>query len=174
MIFFGNSVSTVLYLLIVGLVCVEYYCKGDEVEAGGTSGECLTRGLVQVYINWLYLIFLYLFPFTLLAVFNILIYSEVRRANTIRASLSRSLWGSCCDVTMYESLVISGAWGEGGGWSATTGAMPPIVQYGRDALCLVTSRVGGRGGRKKLPLVLLSKKLPFRSNITRLCSLEDS
>jgi hypothetical protein len=44
---------------------------------------------VEVYINWLYLIFLYLFPFTLLAVFNILIYSEVRRANTIRASLSR-------------------------------------------------------------------------------------
>ena len=43
----------------------------------------------QVYINWLYLIFLYLFPFSLLAVFNILIYSEVRRANTIRASLSR-------------------------------------------------------------------------------------
>ena len=44
---------------------------------------------LQVYINWLYLIFLYLIPFFLLAVFNTLIYKEIRKANTIRASLSR-------------------------------------------------------------------------------------
>ena len=43
----------------------------------------------QIYINWMYLIFLYLTPFTLLAVFNILIYREVRRASMIRAQLSR-------------------------------------------------------------------------------------
>ena len=43
----------------------------------------------QIYINWMYLIFLYLAPFTLLAVFNILIYKEVRRASMVRAQLSR-------------------------------------------------------------------------------------
>ena len=43
----------------------------------------------QIYINWMYLIFLYLAPFTLLAVFNILIYREVRRASMVRAQLSR-------------------------------------------------------------------------------------
>jgi hypothetical protein len=37
----------------------------------------------------LYLIFLYLLPFFLLAVFNALIYREIRVANKIRASLSR-------------------------------------------------------------------------------------
>jgi hypothetical protein len=51
--------------------------------------------LVQVYINWLYLIFLYLIPFFLLAVFNTLIYKEIRKANTIRASLSRYLFKQC-------------------------------------------------------------------------------
>ena len=65
---------------------------------------------IEIYITWMYLIFLYLVPFTLLAVFNILIFRsrnimrtmiircnsyhlvcrEVRRANKIRAQLSRN------------------------------------------------------------------------------------
>jgi len=45
---------------------------------------------IEVYINWLYLIFLYLTPICLLSVLNILIYREVRRATTLRADISRS------------------------------------------------------------------------------------
>ena len=45
--------------------------------------------IMQVYINWMYMIFMYIIPFGLLAVFNILIYMEVRRANSLRAQLTR-------------------------------------------------------------------------------------
>jgi hypothetical protein len=34
---------------------------------------------VQIYISWMYLIFLYLLPFSLLAVYNSLIYAEIRQ-----------------------------------------------------------------------------------------------
>jgi len=43
-----------------------------------------------VYVTWLYLIFMYILPFTLLAVLNLLIYMEIRKATAIRNSLSRS------------------------------------------------------------------------------------
>ena len=49
----------------------------------------LDQYYIEIYINWMYLIFLYLAPFSLLAVFNILIYREVRRSNLVRAQLSR-------------------------------------------------------------------------------------
>ena len=49
----------------------------------------LDQYYIEIYINWMYLIFLYLAPFSLLAVFNILIYREVRRASLVRAQLSR-------------------------------------------------------------------------------------
>ena len=49
----------------------------------------LNQYYIEIYINWMYLIFLYLAPFSLLAVFNILIYREVRRASMVRAQLSR-------------------------------------------------------------------------------------
>jgi hypothetical protein len=49
----------------------------------------LDQYYIEIYINWMYLIFLYLAPFSLLAVFNILIYREVRRASMVRAQLSR-------------------------------------------------------------------------------------
>ena len=74
--------------------------------------ECFRKDpyYIEIYITWMYLIFLYLVPFTLLAVFNILIFRslnivrtmiircnsyhlvcrEVRRANKIRAQLSRN------------------------------------------------------------------------------------
>ena len=49
----------------------------------------LDQYYIEIYINWMYLIFLYLAPFSLLAVFNILIYREVRRASRVRVMLSR-------------------------------------------------------------------------------------
>ncbi len=44
---------------------------------------------VNVYISTLYLVFMYIVPFTSLAAFNLLIYREVKRANKERARLTR-------------------------------------------------------------------------------------
>lgn len=44
---------------------------------------------INVYITWLYLVVMYIVPFSCLALFNLLIYHEVRRANSERASLTR-------------------------------------------------------------------------------------
>lgn len=44
---------------------------------------------LAVYIHWCYLIFIYLIPFFSLAVLNIAIYNQVRKANKERARLSR-------------------------------------------------------------------------------------
>jgi len=50
----------------------------------------LNQIYIEVYINWLYLIFLYLTPITILTIFNIRIYREVRLAQSLRADLSRT------------------------------------------------------------------------------------
>ena len=44
---------------------------------------------INVYITWLYLVVMYIVPFSCLALFNLLIYWEIRRANAARASLTR-------------------------------------------------------------------------------------
>ena len=49
----------------------------------------LNSTYVNIYITWLYLVVMYIVPFTCLAVFNLLIYTEVRRANSARSSLTR-------------------------------------------------------------------------------------
>lgn len=44
---------------------------------------------ISVYITWMYLVVMYIIPFCSLAVFNLIIYHEVRRANSERARLTR-------------------------------------------------------------------------------------
>ena len=44
---------------------------------------------IGVYVNGLYLVFMNIVPFVSLAAFNLLIYFEVRRANSERAQLTR-------------------------------------------------------------------------------------
>ena len=44
---------------------------------------------MQVYMTWLYFVFMYILPFTLLAVFNLLIYKEIRSATRKRTTLTR-------------------------------------------------------------------------------------
>ncbi len=44
---------------------------------------------ISVYITWLYLWVMYIVPFTCLAMFNLRIYLQIRRANAERAQLSR-------------------------------------------------------------------------------------
>ena len=42
-----------------------------------------------MYITWLYLVVMYIVPFTCLAAFNLRIYLQIRKANEERAQLSR-------------------------------------------------------------------------------------
>ena len=44
---------------------------------------------IGVYVTWLYLVVMNIVPFLSLAVFNLAIYLEVRRANSERAQLTR-------------------------------------------------------------------------------------
>ena len=44
---------------------------------------------ISIYITWMYLVVMYIVPFSCLAIFNLLIYREVRRANAERANLTR-------------------------------------------------------------------------------------
>jgi len=44
---------------------------------------------ISVYITWMYLVVMYIVPFTCLALFNLRIYIQIRRANMERAKLSR-------------------------------------------------------------------------------------
>ena len=44
---------------------------------------------IGVYMTWLYLVVMNIVPFLSLAVFNLAIYLEVRRANSERAQLTR-------------------------------------------------------------------------------------
>ena len=48
----------------------------------------------KVYMTWLYLVFMYILPFTLLAIFNILIYMEIRKATKKRTRLTRLIFSS--------------------------------------------------------------------------------
>lgn len=47
------------------------------------------RFICSVYITWMYLVVMYIVPFTCLALFNLRIYIQIRRANMERAKLSR-------------------------------------------------------------------------------------
>lgn len=47
------------------------------------------RNYIKIYIQWLYLVFIYFLPFISLALLNTLIYKQVRKANRERARLSR-------------------------------------------------------------------------------------
>ena len=55
-----------------------YYPELDENITEVDSTDLREDPLyINVYITWLYLVFLYIIPFTCLAVFNLLIYKEV-------------------------------------------------------------------------------------------------
>ena len=43
---------------------------------------------INIYVTWMYLVFMYIIPFSTLAVFNILTWLEIRRALARRAQLS--------------------------------------------------------------------------------------
>ncbi|XP_022919628.2 FMRFamide receptor [Onthophagus taurus] len=60
----------------------------------------------SVYINWCYLIFIYLIPFLALAYLNICIYIQVRIANRERARLSRNQKREIGLATMLLCVVI--------------------------------------------------------------------
>ena len=56
-------------------------------------------------MTWLYLIFIYILPFTLLAILNILIYMEIRKATKKRTRLTRCVFStiSICVILVVRS-----------------------------------------------------------------------
>ena len=40
-------------------------------------------------MTWMYFVFMYIIPFSLLAVFNFLIYRKIKRSSQIRTSVTR-------------------------------------------------------------------------------------
>ncbi|KAF6205267.1 hypothetical protein GE061_019436 [Apolygus lucorum] len=61
---------------------------------------------ISIYINWLYLFFIYFFPFTCLAILNTAIYRQVRKANRERQKLSRLQKKEIGLATMLLCVVI--------------------------------------------------------------------
>ena len=47
-----------------------------------------TLAYISIYVTWMYLVFMYIVPFSCLAVFNLLIFLEIRRATLQRAMLT--------------------------------------------------------------------------------------
>merc|ERR1712038_1742565 len=45
---------------------------------------------IEIYMTWMYFVFMYIIPFSLLAVFNFLIYRKIKRPSQIRTSVTRS------------------------------------------------------------------------------------
>lgn len=60
----------------------------------------------SVYITWMYLVVMYIVPFTCLAVFNLRIYLQIRKANAARAQLSRLQQREIRMATMLMIVVI--------------------------------------------------------------------
>eukprot|EP00095_Tigriopus_kingsejongensis_P005525 maker-scaffold282_size228295-snap-gene-1.19 protein:Tk05525 transcript:maker-scaffold282_size228295-snap-gene-1.19-mRNA-1 annotation:"fmrfamide receptor" len=66
-----------------------------DADAGVNRTEVIPTWLrqnptyISVYITWLYLVVMYIVPFTCLAAFNLRIYLQIRKANVERAQLSR-------------------------------------------------------------------------------------
>ena len=61
---------------------------------------------ISVYVTWAYLIFMYLIPFSCLAIFNFLIYNQVRKANLERSRMSRQEQKEISLATMLLVVVI--------------------------------------------------------------------
>lgn len=61
---------------------------------------------INIYITWLYLVVMYIVPFSCLALFNLMIYREVRRANSERASLTRLQQKEIGLATMLMVVVV--------------------------------------------------------------------
>ena len=53
-----------------------------------SDSKCAHFNFFRVYITWMYLVVMYIVPFSLLAVLNLRIYMQVRKANQERAKLS--------------------------------------------------------------------------------------
>ena len=74
--------------------CDNPQSNDDQMEVNTTKPGYYPTDLrmnniyINVYITWMYLVFMYIIPFSTLAVFNILTYLEIRRALARRAQLS--------------------------------------------------------------------------------------
>ena len=60
---------------------------------------------VKVYINVMYLVVMYAFPFTVLAVLNSLIGMEIRRANINRSEMAKRSEGLSEEFKLNSSMI---------------------------------------------------------------------
>ncbi|XP_059616844.1 FMRFamide receptor-like [Phlebotomus argentipes] len=84
----------------------EFDFKGGVVYCVTASEMRLDTYYIEIYIHWLYLIFIYVLPFSQLAILNSLIYAQVRRANRERQRLSRTEKREIGLATMLICVVI--------------------------------------------------------------------
>ena len=60
---------------------------GDGAYASPTELRA-NKDYIDIYVNWMYLVFMYIIPFSCLAILNLLTFLEIRRASQRRARLS--------------------------------------------------------------------------------------
>ena len=60
---------------------------GDGAYASPTQLR-ENKDYIDIYVNWMYLVFMYIIPFSCLAILNLLTFLEIRRASQRRARLS--------------------------------------------------------------------------------------
>uniref|UniRef100_A0A1B0CRX1 G-protein coupled receptors family 1 profile domain-containing protein n=2 Tax=Lutzomyia longipalpis TaxID=7200 RepID=A0A1B0CRX1_LUTLO len=85
---------------------IEHVFKGGVVYCVIASEMRSNPNYIEIYIHWLYLIFIYVLPFSQLAILNALIYAQVRRANRERQRLSRTEKREIGLATMLLCVVI--------------------------------------------------------------------
>jgi hypothetical protein len=67
-----------------------YDAGAGEVRTEVTATKLRNnKTYIGIYITWMYLVVMYIIPFTCLAAFNLIIYRRIRNANAERALLSR-------------------------------------------------------------------------------------
>ncbi|XP_055711920.1 FMRFamide receptor-like [Phlebotomus papatasi] len=84
----------------------EHIFRGGVVYCVTASEMRSDSYYIEIYIHWLYLIFIYVLPFSQLAILNSLIYAQVRRANRERQRLSRTEKREIGLATMLICVVI--------------------------------------------------------------------
>ncbi|EAA01756.2 AGAP001862-PA [Anopheles gambiae str. PEST] len=106
----GILVFSILYNLPrfweVTLISSTHPDTGLTIYCVKASDMRTNETYIKVYIHWLYMIFVYFLPFSLISFFNLMIYRQVRRANKERQRLSRSEKREIGLATMLICVVI--------------------------------------------------------------------
>lgn len=109
-----------IYVIIILIFAVLYNLPRlfevnikEGIHMDGTIVYCVIASnlrskemYIQIYIHWLYLVFIYFIPFLSLSILNAMIYKQVRKANRERQRLSRMEKREIGLATMLLCVVI--------------------------------------------------------------------